>query len=192
MRKTVYKHFAIWEFDELEKWLNEMADDGFALISARAGTYEFDITEKGEYKICMLLLDKKYNKTKSTEQIEFFEQTGAEFVGAFNKWAFFRKKSELGNFEIYSDKPSKIKHLSRLINFTAGCLTLENILIIANTINITIRLSSFPELISKIIILIGMLGLLIADIVTTYCGSKYIIKLAKKRKELKKQATLFE
>ena len=45
MRKTVYKKFAIWEFDELENWLNEMANDGFALISARGCAYEFEQTE---------------------------------------------------------------------------------------------------------------------------------------------------
>ena len=192
MRKTVYKKFAIWEFDELENWLNEMANDGFALISARGCAYEFEQTEKGEYIICMLLLDKKYNHTKSTEQIEFFEQTGAEFVGAFNKWAFFRKKSELGDFEIFSDKPSKIKHISRLINFTLACIILENIIIVANTINLTIRLSSFTDLISKIIIILAIISLLYLDIATTYFGSKYMKKLSKKRKELKQQAALFE
>ena len=194
MRKTVKKGFAAWEFDEFEKWLNQMADDGWALISVNtSGRYEFEETEKGEYKIAMLMLDKKQSKAKNTEQIEFIEQTGSQFIGKIGDWVFFRRKSELGDFEIYSDNASKINHLTRILNSYLSIVITSNILIILNTINCTINFFNSTDRITKVITLVGVLGLLVADIVTLFAwGIKGIKKLSKKRKELKQQATLFE
>lgn len=33
MRQTIHKLFWVWEFDKEEKWLNEMAARGFALVN---------------------------------------------------------------------------------------------------------------------------------------------------------------
>ncbi len=194
MRKTVRKGFAAWEFDEFEKWLNEMADEGWALISVNAsGAYEFEETEKGEYKICMLMLDKKQSKAKRTEQIEFIEQTGSQFVGKIGDWTFFRRKSELGDFEIYSDNSSKINHLTRILNSYLSVFITASILIVLNTINCTLAFFNSTDLITKVITFVGVLGVLVAYIVAIFAWViKGIKKLSKKRKELKQQATLFE
>ena len=46
--------------------------------------------------------------------IQFMEDTGAEYVGRVLQWIYFRKKSELGRFDIFSDIDSKLAHLNRI------------------------------------------------------------------------------
>ena len=183
MRKTVRKKFRTWEFDEFEKWLNEMADDGFALVSAKLDTFEFEQTEKGEYKIAIIFLD---SIKTANEQIEFIKQTGAEFVAMYGRWAFFRRKSELGEFALFSDNASKIKHISLILHSTIGLIVCFNYLILMNTFTSII---SGPKSTTYNVMLIILLAF---DILFSLLLIMIAIKLAKKRKKLKQQATLFE
>ena len=50
-RKTVYKWFWVWDFEKEERWLNEMALDGWALVGVGWCRYTFERTEPGEYTI---------------------------------------------------------------------------------------------------------------------------------------------
>ena len=54
---------------------------------------------------------------ENTKYIEFLEETGAEHVGTFAGWAYFRKRTAEENFKLFSDNTSRIKHLTRVINF---------------------------------------------------------------------------
>ena len=45
----------------------------------------------------------------------FMAETGAEYVGRMVKWIYFRKKTEDGPFDIFSDVESRIAHLDRII-----------------------------------------------------------------------------
>ncbi len=49
MRKTIHKLFFIWDFDKEEKWLNQMAAKGLALVSVGFCKYEFEDCIPGEY-----------------------------------------------------------------------------------------------------------------------------------------------
>ena len=183
MRKTVKKKFKIWKFDEFENWLNQMADDGWALASAKLDTFEFEQTEKGEYKIAILFLD---SIKTANEQIEFIKQTGAEFIVLYGRWAFFRRKSELGEFALFSDNTSKIKHISLILHSTIGLLVCFNYLIFMVTFTSII---SGPKSTTHNVMLIILLAF---DILGSLLLIMIAIKLAKKRKELKQQAKLFE
>ena len=46
--------------------------------------------------------------------IQFMEETGAEYVGRMMMWIYFRKKTEDGVFDLYSDIDSRISHLERI------------------------------------------------------------------------------
>ena len=46
--------------------------------------------------------------------VRFMEETGAEYVGRMVAWIFFRKKTENGVFDLYSDIDSRISHLDRI------------------------------------------------------------------------------
>ena len=133
MRKVIYKWFWVWNFDKEEKWLNEMAAKGLALISISFFRYEFEDCVPGEYKIRLEFLENHFRRAENEKYIEFLEETGAEHVGTFAGWAYFRKRTIEENFRLFSDNTSRIKHLTRVINFIilllgvnlyAGCYNL--------------------------------------------------------------------
>ena len=106
--KTVRKVFAEWSFDKEEEWLNSMAQEGWTLKKAGFCKYVFERTEPGEYIIRLEMHE--YEK----EYISFMRDTGAEYVGRVLQWLYFRKKAELGEFELFSDIDSRIAHLNRI------------------------------------------------------------------------------
>lgn len=57
---------------------------------------------------------KKPSHPESKEYIEFREQTGIGHTGSLMKWVYLRKRTAEGEFEIYSDIDSRIKHYGRI------------------------------------------------------------------------------
>lgn len=106
--KTVRKVFAVWDFDKEEEWLNSMAQEGWALTKVGFCKYVFERTEPGEYIIRLEMHDYE------DDYISFMRDTGAEYVGRVLQWLYFRKKAELGEFELFSDIDSRIAHLKNI------------------------------------------------------------------------------
>ena len=134
MRKTIKKLFWAWEFEKEEAWLNEMAAKGLCLISVGYCRYDFEDCVPGEYAVRMELLEQRPTNPEAAKYIEFIESTGAEQVGSFQKWVYFRKKTADGPFELFSDNASRMKHLTRimrLLQFVGGLnvwISLQNLL----------------------------------------------------------------
>ena len=126
--KTIHKIYWAWDFRKEELWLNEMAAEGWALNHASFGSYTFVRCEPGEYIIRLEMnVDKEYRS--------FVEETGAEYVGSCVNWVYFRRKAELGPFDLFSDIDSRIKHLDR-IGKMLWLLCLANLLIgVTNLMN---------------------------------------------------------
>jgi hypothetical protein len=116
VRKVIKKVFMAWNFDKEEKWLNEMAAKGLCLVAVGYCRYEFEECLPGEYTIRLEMLKQKPNHPESQQYISFMEETGAEQVGSFLRWVYFRKKTAEGAFEIFSDYDSRIRHLQRIIS----------------------------------------------------------------------------
>ncbi len=194
MSKIYKKHFSVYNFEKLENWLNQMADDGLTLSSVesvgfsitgnRNGKYEFIETKKGEYKFRVLLLDKPHIYYDSHKQINFVSGTGAECVGYYNRFAIFRQKTEDGDFNLYSDNNSQIKFVSILLKSLIAYAISYFILWIL-TIILLLPASHFVVEIDIILLSLLFLGFETYFIVG-------IIKMAKKLKKLKQEATLFE
>lgn len=115
MRKEVHKWFWAWDFDKEEKWLNEMAAKGLSLIAIGYCKYTFEDCLPGEYNIRLELLDNTPSNAESVKYIEFVEETGAEYLGSVMRWVYFRKKTDDGEFNLFSDNASRVKHLMRLL-----------------------------------------------------------------------------
>ena len=107
-RKTVRKWFWVWDFDKEERWLNEMALEGWVLDGVGWCTYHFKKCEPGEYTVRLEM------HPSDDAYVSFMEDTGAEYVGRMMMWIYFRKKAADGAFDIYSDIDSKIAHLDRI------------------------------------------------------------------------------
>ena len=119
MRTTIRKVFFVWNFDKEEQWLNEMAAKGLCLVSAGFCKYEFEDCIPGEFKICLQLLEKSPRNPEMQKYIEFLEQTGAEHIGSFTRWVYFRKKASDGDFHLFSDNASRVKYLTHILGFIA-------------------------------------------------------------------------
>ena len=128
-RRTMHKWFWVWEFDKEEVWLNEMANTGWVLDRVGFCKYTFVKSEPEEYTVRLEMHD--YDQG----YVDFVEDTGAEYVGRMAKWIYFRKRTENGKFEIFSDIDSRIQHLER-IGKMLTIVGMANLLIgIANTFN---------------------------------------------------------
>lgn len=125
MRHTVYKLLWAWEYDKEEKWLNEMAAKGMALVSVGLCKYIFEDCEPGEYSFKIELLDKMPYRSDSEAYIRFLEETGAEHVGSMLRWIYIRKKTSEGALDLYSDIESKLRYTRRLQIFFIAMLFLE-------------------------------------------------------------------
>ena len=106
-RKTIHKIFWVWDFEKEERWLNEMVQEGWALEKAGFCTYTFVRCEPGEYIIRMQM-------NQDADYRSFVEGLGAEYVGGCVNWFYFRRKAELGAFDLFSDIDSRIAHLKRI------------------------------------------------------------------------------
>ena len=148
-RKTVTKWFWVWDFEKEEDWLNEMAMEGWALVSVGFLTYTFERCEPGEYIIRLEMhgYDDSY--------LSFMEDMGAEYIGRVFKWIYFRRASELGQFDIFSDIDSKTAHLKNIYRMIL-LIGIGNLLIgLGNSVN---RLG------------IGWINLLVASLLMYGCG----------------------
>ena len=127
--RTIRKWFWVWDFEKEENWLNEMALNGWVLDGVGLCTYHFKPCAPGAYSVRteMHPYDESY--------IQFMRETGAEYVGRMLMWVFFRKKTENGAFDLFSDIDSRITHLNK-IGKVLSIIGGANLLIgLVNTLN---------------------------------------------------------
>ena len=158
MRHTVYKLLWAWEYDKEEKWLNEMAAKGKALVSVGLCKYIFEDSEPGEYSFKIELLDHMPTNAKSKSYLLFLEDTGAEHVGSIFRWIYIRKKTSEGSLDLYSDIGSKMKYLKRLQIFFFSLLIFE---LCIGIMNISIGAFSYNRM-NTTYLFMGILLLFIA------------------------------
>ena len=128
-RKTIHKWFWVWDFEKEERWLNVMAQTGWLLDGVGFGVYHFVPCASGEYAVRLEM--HPYDK----EYIRFMQEAGAEYVGRMFQWIYFRKKTQDGPFDIFSDLDSRIAHLDRIGKMLA-LLSIANLLLgITNSMN---------------------------------------------------------
>jgi hypothetical protein len=129
MKSVVYKAF--WDYENEEKWLNEMAAKGLAMTDYTAYRYVFEERDPGEYVYRIDLLEHGAKHPESVKYLRFMEESGVEHVCTFRAWVYFRKKAADGPFELYSDLDSRIKHCRRLCNLWLGLGLAELCLILS-------------------------------------------------------------
>ncbi len=106
--KKVIKWFWVWDYEKEELWLNAMAQEGWALQRVGFATYYFERTEPGEYIVRLEC------RKKDEGYVSFVTDMGAEYVGRIAMWVYFRRKAELGEFELNGDLDSRIEQLTTI------------------------------------------------------------------------------
>lgn len=137
--KTVYRIYWVWQFEEEEQWLNQMAAEGWVLEQASIGRYRFARCQPGEYILRLEILNKWPGSAESMDYIRFIESTGAEYIGSLKRWVYFRKKAEEGEFALFSDLSSRVRHIDRV-------LTLLGLLMLVLALNLLNMLRHLPWL----------------------------------------------
>jgi len=137
MKKVMLRVFWIWQFEKEEKWLNEMSAKGLQLRSTTLFIYTFDVGLPGEYVYRLELLDNRLPFSEKEKYIHFVEDTGAECTTRWFNWIYFRKKAAEGEFDLFSDVDSRIKHINRVLSIASVVmiLNISNALLMMHRLN---------------------------------------------------------
>ena len=112
-----------WDKDAETKWLNEMADEGYAMIGFFAGFYKFEKTEKGKWRYQVDFGEKFGAVTEDYR--EFMNEAGIEIVQNWGYWVILRKLASEGEFELYTDVESSIEHYSKILTMFKVVFVIE-------------------------------------------------------------------
>lgn len=104
-----------WDFEKEDRWLNEMAAQGWQLVRYSLGTYHFERGEAGRWVYRIELLATAPRSTAGREYLAFLSGTGIEAVSTYLNWAYLRRLAAAGPFELFSDLESRITHYRRVL-----------------------------------------------------------------------------
>ena len=99
--------------DKETAWLNEMAEQGYAMTGFFAGFFHFEECEPGEYEYQIDFGDKFFSVSNNYR--EFMEETGVEIIQCWGFWIVLRQKASEGAFQLYTDVDSSIEHYSKIL-----------------------------------------------------------------------------
>ncbi|MCI5597636.1 MAG: DUF2812 domain-containing protein [Lachnospiraceae bacterium] len=98
--------------DKETKWLNEMANKGWAMTGFFAGFYTFEPCEQGEYTYQIDFGNRFFSVTDDYR--DFMADAGIEIVQTWGFWVILRKRTAKGDFELYTDVESQIEHYRKI------------------------------------------------------------------------------
>ncbi len=112
--KTVFKAIFAWEDEKEEKWLEQMALEGWKLISVAPYIYKF---ERSQPEKIVFRLDYKMTTDKDyQEYLTLFKDAGWEMFATFANWHYFKIKPENTEVpEIYNSGKVKALKYRRLL-----------------------------------------------------------------------------
>ena len=115
-----------------EKWLNDMSANGWHLTKFQPllATYTFEQDSSKSYTYRLDLI-----AGLPTDYVAFIEESGADIIHQNGFWTYFRKESTAGEFVLYSDAPSKIAMLQRML-LVYMFVMIFNIMITAYNLNV--------------------------------------------------------
>jgi len=121
--KTIYKVIFEWEDEKEEKWLEQMAEKGWRLVSVAPCVYKF---QRSESEKVVFRLDYKMSSDKDyQEYLMLFKDAGWELFATFSNWHYFKIKPENKEVpEIYNSSKSKAQKYRRLLKILPGVLAL--------------------------------------------------------------------
>ena len=109
--------------DKETKWLNDMADQGWAMNGFFAGFYRFEPCEKGKYTYQIDFGNEFFSV--SNDYREFMSDSDIEIIQSWGFWVFLRKLSSEGEFQLYTDVDSQIEHYKKIRNMFKAVTVIE-------------------------------------------------------------------
>lgn len=108
-----------WKFtfdkDEEQEWLNDYAQQGWAMTRFFAGMVTFVPCQPGEYVYQIDLLPGKGLWAHNYEDyVIFMNEMDVKILQRWGRWVYLRKRAADGPFEIYTDTASKLEMYRRI------------------------------------------------------------------------------
>ena len=128
MVRRVFRIF--YDFERLEIWLNDMAQQGWMMNSFFMGLFQFTLAAPGEYIYRVEMMAHHAKNPNNLPYWQFLRETGIEIISTWAKWVVYRRKADEGEFNVYSDIESRISHYRRVNHFLFGLCTFEWLLAI--------------------------------------------------------------
>lgn len=120
--KKVFKMFLYTNYKKEEKWLDLMSQNGWNLTKKKFFIYYFEKDNTSYiYKKCYLSIRKEQELIK---KMIMDQEIKIELLCGNGHWYYFRRKSELGNYELFNDSNLEISFLTSLNNYMILILTL--------------------------------------------------------------------
>lgn len=180
MKTTKHRLFFVWQYEDEEKWLNQMSEAGQQLCDVGFCTYTFEEGEPSRYQYRLQFLDDLPTNYKSREYIAFLEDLGIKYIGNYGRWVYLRKENDGNDFNLFSDMKSIIKHLNKIILFCSLIVLFLTISTINMAVNFTFSFNSAVFWIG--VVSVGFMIFCLAG----------IIRLQKKKRQLVKAAEIHE
>ncbi|MFJ7732486.1 DUF2812 domain-containing protein [Lysinibacillus sp. NPDC097231] len=164
----------------IENWVNDMASQGWHLKKFTWIRFTFERGEPGDYIYRHDELE-RFGTHYEDDYLEFLKSSGIEQVDRSGNFIFFRKPSNEGPFELFSDKKTKINNLSKkimlllfimLLNLFVGLTGLSGIFLGQHTDTVRLILNS-------------------TDILVVVLIAIPLFKLMRVRKNLKKELDVY-
>ncbi len=176
--KIVWKPFV--DYEKEERWLNEMAAQGWDLKRYTWMRYEFTAGAPGEWTYRLELLGDSPTSDKGRAYLAFMHDSGVETVSTYGRWVYFRRRSRDGEFEVFTDLDSRIAHHTRIATmFTA----ISAALIPSATVAINSALHNEST---------WMAPLLVVELLLLSVIAATALRQFRKASDLRKQRQLFE
>lgn len=99
--------------DKETTWINNMAEEGYALTGFFAGFYHFEKCKPGEYIYQIDFGDRMFSV--HNDYREFMADNGVEIVCLWGYWIILRKRAADGAFKLYTDVDSSIEHYTKIL-----------------------------------------------------------------------------
>ncbi|WP_433596177.1 DUF2812 domain-containing protein [Lysinibacillus xylanilyticus] len=165
---------------DIEKWVNDMASQGWLLKKFTWIRFTFERGEPGSYIFRHDELE-RFGASYEDEYLDFLKSSGIEQVDRSGNFVFFRKPANDGPFELYSDKKNKISKLSQKISLLLSLILL----------NLIIGVIGLSGIFSAQAIDWIKLSMNITNILVVVLFSIPLSKLVRVRHKLKKDLDLF-
>lgn len=178
MKKVKYRIFG--DFEKEEKWVNNMAAEGWHLEKFSFGRFVFTKGEPGAYIFRNEFI--RMNSSEKEDYFDFLKDSGITIINELGGWVYMKKAAAEGPFEIYTDTKSKIAYYKRMLSIFA-LLFFVNVWF--GIMNFSILWDSARDK-----IFIPIVG--IFNIVTALLLAYPLIKIIQRKKGLEKQQQFFE
>lgn len=116
-------------------WLNQLAEQGYALSGFFAGFYQFEKCEPGTY-VYQIDFEENFGSVSESYR-EFMQDMGVEIIQNWGYWVFLRKKKADGAFALYTDAESSMEHYKKIRRMFKAVIIIELICLIIETLCIS-------------------------------------------------------